>query len=272
MLYDVGSMIQWAYPLLRRHAGQRAAPLAARRLAGTRSRNCGHAASSLTRSSIMRLAKGTGLGIVLMVAACRQSPPAATEAGSGLSPSAHDGETRDASAAGGGSGRQSATAQEPSFVRITAFDCEKVYEAPGIPQAVGPITAGISIWRGGGPNGANWNAEDLRCVVGVATQCSKATIRVAIRVGTRIVADRKVDVGAPGPADVELSVPFDRWRKNLDEPLPSPGPSKLPYRTALFRATAQISCLLPTSASAADWKYPSVTADASFVAGFASGE
>ena len=210
--------------------------------------------------------------MVLMVAACRQSPLAVPAAGAGVSPSAHDGETRDASTAPEGGASQPAASGEPSFVRIAAFDCEKVYEAPGIPQAVGPITAGISTWRGGGPNGANWNADDLRCVVVVAAQCSKATVQAAIRVGTRIVADRTIDIGTSGKTDVELSVPFDRWRKNLDEPLPSPGSSKMPYRTAVFRATAQITCQPPTPASAADWKYLSVTADTSFVAGFASGE
>jgi hypothetical protein len=94
---------------------------------------------------------------------------------------------------------------------------------------------------------------------------------VAIRVGTRIVAKKDVNVAA-GNADVQLDVPFDRWRKSLDEPLPSPSSLKMPYKTAIFRASAQLTCAAPFSASAADWKYPSVTADSSFVAGFAWGE
>jgi hypothetical protein len=170
------------------------------------------------------------------------------------------------------SGGQPDASHDPSFVHIGSFDCEKIYEAPGIPRSVGPIDAGISAWRGGGPNGANWNVDDLRCVVSVSTTCSRANIHITIRVGTRRVADKKIDVGVPGTTDVELEVPFDRWRKNLDEPLPSPGAFKMPYRTAVFRASAQVTCSAPLQASAADWKYPSVTADASFVAGFASGE
>lgn len=162
--------------------------------------------------------------------------------------------------------------RDESFVRISTFDCEKWYEAPGFPKPTGAIQSGISEWRGGGPNGANWNVGDLRCVVGVASPCTKASIYVAIRVGTKLVAERKLDLGAGPQIDVELEIPYERWRKNLDEPLRAAWAFRVPYRTAVFRAIAQINCSAPVAASAANWKYPSVTGEATFVAGFASGE
>ena len=212
---------------------------------------------------------------LLIVTTCQRARTETHDATPAVATGMSDARARDASAQVRSAAQPDASS-DPSFVTITSFDCEKVFEAPGIPRSVGPINDGISAWRGGGPNGANWNVDDLRCVVAVSTTCSRAKVLVAIRVGTRLVADKKIDVGVaggvPGRADVELAVAFDRWRKHLDQPLPSPAASQVPYRTAVFRATAQVTCSAPLPASAADWKYPSVTADASFVAGFATGE
>lgn len=222
----------------------------------------------------MRLAEILWAGSLLVVGACRQSQTHAMmgEPAPAVEAVAKDAGALDAHGSPGASESHDGSSQEPSFVQISAFDCEKVYEAPGVPEAVGPITAGISAWRGGGPNGANWNADDLRCVVATLSPCSSGRLQVVIRIGTRIAAKKDVNVSAAGKTTVQLDVPAGKWRKNLDEPFVSPKVLKLPYQTAIFRAGVQLTCAAPFSASPADWKYPSVTADASFVAGFAWGE
>ena len=154
------------------------------------------------------------------------------------------------------------------MIQISAFDCEKLYEAPGFPRSHGPLQSSIAKWRGGGPNGANWNVDDLRCVVDVATTCTKGRISVEIHVGSRRVAQSTVGIVPPSPLSVELDLPREVWHRNLD----APASAKRPYRTAIFRATAQLARSVPIDVDPAAWDRSTVTADAAFVAGFAAGE
>jgi hypothetical protein len=162
-------------------------------------------------------------------------------------------------------------AAEQRLVRVTAFDCEKKEEFPGLPAQKGPVTStsGIRSWHGGGPGGANWNVGDLRCVVRVETSCDHGHVDVILRVGKVVVAERKADVART--VDVEVSVALKAWKQNLDD-VKKKGVTDLPYRTAVFRALAAVDCSAPRQANLKLSGYRDVTDEDVFVAGFASGE
>jgi hypothetical protein len=154
------------------------------------------------------------------------------------------------------------------LVRITSFDCDKLDELPGVARPSGPVGAatGIRAWHGGGPNGSNWNVGDLRCVIEAATDCRRGKLAAVARVGRSIVGKRQLDVAKAGPFSIEMAVAESGWRRNLEEPA-----RQVPYRTALFRATISVDCKDP-QADLRQSRYPEVGDDATFVAGFASGE
>jgi hypothetical protein len=161
---------------------------------------------------------------------------------------------------------------EPKFVTIESFDCAKHEVFPGEPPPKGliPAGAGIRAWKAGGPYGANWNVDELRCAVRASTPCTRGKAALTLRVGQQIVAEREVAVTA-GAADFETVIPAARWERGYDS-APRTPPFKLPFRTAVFRAQVAIDCQAPTKASLRDWRYPSVVAEETFVAGFAQGE
>jgi hypothetical protein len=71
-----------------------------------------------------------------------------------------------------------------------------------------------------------------------------------------------------GGGPVELEIPWKAWHRNVDEP----AVPQRPYRTAVFRASAELTCTAPTSIEARSSKHSFAIADAAFVAGFAEGE
>jgi len=160
-----------------------------------------------------------------------------------------------------------------TFVNISAFDCAKVEQFPGVPAIKGlvPPGAGIRGWDGGGPHGANWNATDLRCTIRATSPCTKGQVGIALRVGRAVIAERQAAFAAAGNIDAEIVVPFESWKRHLDEK-PRSVATSLPVRTAVFRALVVVDCAAPTKASLAEWRYTSVAAEDSFVAGFAWGE
>lgn len=141
-----------------------------------------------------------------------------------------------------------------SLIKIESFDCQ------------GAGGASVLGWHGPGPGGANLNVRDLRCRVAVAASCGIGEVAVTLRVGSRVVAETVVKVGAGA---VELDVPYARWSRNLDEPPAEFAHYRPPYRTAAFRALARLACSSPVAVAPADWRHSSVTAEAMFVAGFA---
>jgi hypothetical protein len=133
-----------------------------------------------------------------------------------------------------------------ALVRIEAFDCEKVLDLPGVAPSTGLVTAtnGIRGWHGGGPHGANWNVEDLRCTARIVPHCNAGDLHVTFRVGAGVVAGRQVHASASAPVDVEIEVASKAWNRLLDiEPRGTSG--RRPFSTAVLRATAELSCLTP---------------------------
>jgi hypothetical protein len=161
---------------------------------------------------------------------------------------------------------------EPIFVKVAEFDCAKHDVFPGEPPPKGliPARTGIRSWNGGGPNGANWNVQDLRCAIRIATTCSQGRIMLTLRVGQQIVAEREAAV-SKGAADFEVLLPEATWERGYDSP-PTAAALELPFKTAAFRAQAALVCERPVKASPADWRFTSVATEETFVAGFASGE
>ena len=161
---------------------------------------------------------------------------------------------------------------DPVFIHVTVFDCMKHNVFPGEAPPTGPIPANASIrsWNGGGPNGANWNVQDLRCFVRAVTPCTRGKVILTLRVGHYTVAERVV-APSKGSADFELIVPEAAWERGYDSS-PKAAPLKLPFKTAAFRAQVALVCEAPTKVQPADWRFTSAAAEDVFVAGFASGE
>jgi hypothetical protein len=141
-------------------------------------------------------------------------------------------------------------------------------EAP--PKGLIAANAGIRGWHGGGPNGANWNVQDLRCAVRATTTCTQGKVMLTLRVGQQTVAEREAPV-AGGAVDFDLVVPEAAWERGYDSP-PKPAALKLPFKTAAFRAQVAVNCEAPEKVRPDRWRFSSVAADETFVAGFASGE
>ena len=203
----------------------------------------------------MRPAKVFGLAAALVLGCARPVPSTSTPADANVAADA------------------SAPAGEPALVKVAAFDCEKYDLLPGDKPPKGPIApgAGIRAWRGGGPYGANWNVEELRCATRASTPCTHGKVLFTLRVGPHIVAEREAPV-LNGAADFEVVLPLTAWEHSYDSPPKAAAPLKLPYKTVGFRMQAVLDCEAPTKASLRDWNYRFVVADDAFVAGFASGE
>jgi hypothetical protein len=161
---------------------------------------------------------------------------------------------------------------EPNFVRIAAFDCTKreVFPGEAPPKGPIPVNAGIRSWHGGGPNGANWNVQDLRCFVRATTTCTQGKALLTLRVRQQTVAERDAPVSG-GAAEFEVVVPEAAWERGYDT-APKAAALKVPFKTAAFRAQVALDCQAPVKANPGSWRFNSVAAEDAFVAGFASGE
>jgi hypothetical protein len=159
-----------------------------------------------------------------------------------------------------------------ALVRIEAFDCEKHEVFPNEPPPKGLIApaVGLRAWKGGGPYGATWNADALRCTARARTSCDRGKVLFTLRVGQYVVAEKEGTI-SKGVADVEVVLPAAIWERGYDS-APKADALRLPFKTAGFRAQAALDCDAPTKASLRDWNYRFVVADDAFVAGFANGE
>src|SRR5437667_3659 len=154
---------------------------------------CGLAAGTLTRCWTMRRAEVFLLSAAVVLGCARSVPSASTPADA--RPIADAKPAADASAPSG----------PPPLIRIAAFDCEKYDLLPNETPPKGLIApgAGIRAWNGGGPYGANWNVEELRCAVRASTPCTQGKVLFTLRVGPLIVAEREARV-SNGAADFEI--------------------------------------------------------------------
>ena len=165
-----------------------------------------------------------------------------------------------------------ADAARSRLLRITSFDCEKHPPLPGQPESHGLVKPelGIRGWRGGGPDGSNWNVDDLRCAASIATTCQNGKVFVTARMGRGVILEREIALNGAASIETEFVVPDTTWRRHLDDP--SRRGRKWPFKTAIFRLLAEVTCKGPVEATAGEWRFAELSADDSFVAGFASGE
>jgi hypothetical protein len=161
---------------------------------------------------------------------------------------------------------------EHRTIRITGFDCEKRESFPRSPAQKGLIAPanGIRSWRGGGPAGANWNVEDLRCLVSASIPCERGRIELVLRVGQSLVADKRIEVTSSSIA-IDIPVSSKDWKAHVDE-ASKRVMAGVPFQTAIFRALVALDCASPSPLSLKNSGYKTVTDEDSFVAAFASGE
>lgn len=218
------------------------------------------------------------LSVLLAAAGCGGAAPAAI-ANPGRAPvsSAQAGETPDGATRVAATSLDRATSTQASSkdarreqnVAIRYFDCAKLAEAPGERGArLGPGSAGIRAWNDGGPGGAAWNAAGLDCTAVVSTTCSRGSVALELRVGTSVVA-RQTELIRASELRWQVGLEPSYWRSKLDDP---EAPGGAPYRTALFRLSAYLTCYSPYALAPNAGPRPEFAADDGFVAGFADGE
>jgi hypothetical protein len=158
-----------------------------------------------------------------------------------------------------------ATSPKPS-ITIDAFDCFKVEgdEQPGRPAA----GQGIAAWNGGGPGGAAWNAYKLLCVAAIRSTCTDGSVTIELRVGKARVSSTTGPLRSGG-VEWQLPLRSTQWKRGLDD---VPKPNRAPYRTALFRVTASLTCRAPYDLHPGIGLRTEFTADRMFVAGFSRGD
>jgi len=152
-------------------------------------------------------------------------------------------------------------------IAVDSFDCFKAEDdaTEDLPAVAG---RGISAWNGGGPGGAVWNASELRCAATIRTTCEAGKVTIELRIGKATAATATVPIRG-GKGDWRASLHHRQWEKNFDELSSSKG---VPYRTAIFRVTALLTCEGPYQVGPGIGPRGEFAADSMFVAGFAHGE
>ena len=212
----------------------------------------------------MHLANAPILAAVVAVLACSKTSVSTSTAAA----SREDGSAR----ADGGrelSSPRATTDQRP--VRIAAFDCEKYPPLPGQPEPKGLVspTLGIRGWHGGGPDGANWNVDDLRCTAQVTTACRDGRLLLTARIGRSVVMEKELPLAGDEWINADFVIPEKTWRRYLDEARRQA--PRQPFRTAVFRLLAEINCRSPEIAPG-QIRFGDLSSEDTFVAGFADGE
>jgi hypothetical protein len=163
------------------------------------------------------------------------------------------------------SSRANATSVNPS-ITIDSFDCFKVEgdEQPGRPAE----GQGIAAWNGGGPGGATWTASKLLCVASIRSTCTDGSVTTDFRIGKALVSSTTAPLRSER-VDWQLPLRSTQWEGRLDDVAK---PNRAPYRTALFRVTASLTCRAPYDLHPGIGPRADFTADRMFVAGFSRGE
>ncbi|MEA2695758.1 MAG: hypothetical protein QOI66_29 [Myxococcales bacterium] len=168
--------------------------------------------------------------------------------------------------------RLAPAASEAPLIRIDSFDCEKYPPLPGQPEPQGLVKAevGIRSWHGGGPDGASWNVDDLRCTARVITKCRAGKVAITARIGRSVVTEQELPLSGTEALEPAFIIPSKTWRRQLDE---APKHARRqPFKTASFRLLAESTCMSPMEATPGEWRFTDLSAEDSFVAGFADGE
>ena len=151
-------------------------------------------------------------------------------------------------------------------IAVDSFNCYKV-EGDEKSGAT-PAEQGLADWNNGGPGGASWNAARLLCVASIRSTCTDGSVTTDLRVGQALLSSTTSPLSAGG---FEWRVPLRRrqWERGLDE---MAKPNRAPYRTALFRIAASLTCRAPYDLHPGIGPRHEFTAEAMFVAGFGRGE
>jgi hypothetical protein len=87
-------------------------------------------------------------------------------------------------------------------------------------------------------------------------------------VGRAIVSERVLSLSGSDAVDTEFIIPEKTWRRHTDQ---MPRTSGQPFTTAIFRLLAEVTCKSP-EATRGEWRFTDLSAEDTFVAGFAEGE
>lgn len=168
----------------------------------------------------------------------------------------------------------------PYWIELQDFQCHKMQDE------IPPTGFPIHVWGvHGGPQGAVWNADELYCTASVKADCDAGKVTAQLRVGSSPVMRVQLVIKQPPKKGAKSAfknafvfhVPYAKVAANFDSPEPKKdsqnGSAKATalYRTAQFRLTATLDCQQPLR-NRGNYLYPSVVANRSFIAGFASGE
>lgn len=163
---------------------------------------------------------------------------------------------------------------DPVAPRVEFFDCvdqDKDLDgaaSDGETLARLPGDRRLSLWKAGGPAGASWNAGDLRCEAAVRTECTRGKLALELRIGRALVGTRTLVLSSARKGEARFTVKEGVWRKNLDQTF-----GKKPVvSTAAFRLSAILTCEVPSEVAPDFARRRDYAAEATFVAGFASGE
>jgi hypothetical protein len=151
-------------------------------------------------------------------------------------------------------------------VAIEAFDCFAA-EPDGAEVSGAP---GLSTWKAGGPSGAAWNVAALLCRTSVRSGCDDGQLLTELRIGKAVVASATSTIRQHA-VSWRFGLKRKQWEKHLDDATGAAG-KRAPYRTAVFRLTATLTCRAPYELAPGVGPRTEFAADQMFVAGFAYGE
>jgi hypothetical protein len=153
------------------------------------------------------------------------------------------------------------------LVNISRFDCVSAEQTDSGNDF--PWQKGLSRWAGGGPGGAAWNANALRCAIDIHTRCEHGEVDAEMRIGGKLVGAAHAVLHA-GAQLLTLNVGAPAWENHYDED--SQLTKRFPYRTATFSATIIASCQQPDVLGPSEGPRLEFADDLHFTAGFAGGE
>lgn len=161
-----------------------------------------------------------------------------------------------------------AASADSRLVQISRFDCAKAEDVSDATSF--PWKSGISLWAGGGPGGAAFNADTLSCALEFQTRCARGEADAEVRIGGALGIVEHVKIERAGAQLIRFELPNQRWGQHLDEV--SALSERFPYRTATFSAAVTAACETPEAFGPGLGPRLEFADDRHFTAGFASGE
>ncbi|WP_293373472.1 hypothetical protein [Nevskia sp.] len=165
---------------------------------------------------------------------------------------------------------ESVVSSDPErLVRIVRFDCAKFTSDEDAANAF-PMAQSLRNWMGGGPGGAAWNADRLRCAAELQTPCTEGSINIELHVGNSLAAEQNIAFSRAGMQAFSFDLRDDSWAAQLNQV--GEASKQLPYRSAVFVLAAVANCTKPEAFGPGIGPRLEYADQDSFLAGFASGE